>query len=72
MATTALPTDGIRLRLDLTDNDDYWLQRSSNLTDWQDWKLVNQTANSDAVDDAEPAAARFYRLRQVQKQSSTP
>ena len=63
-AASAATTDGFRLQLQLGEDRTYRVQRSSNLKDWQDWKVVTkQNPSTGLILDSEPAPHRFYRLQ---------
>ena len=65
---TAWPAAGtnlLTLRIDLLDDRTYQLQRSTDLQNWEDWKVVSRTGALLRITDVPAHASRFYRLRPI-------
>lgn len=63
-AIPPLNRNDFKLRIRGSTGETVFLQRSSNLRDWQDWKPVTLGSNGDLITDPEAADTwRFYRTR---------
>ena len=66
LSVSLLPEGGVRLVWTTAPGRAFTLQRSANLTDWQDLTTINATdASLEFVDrETSPAQSRFYRVVQ--------